>query len=232
VVHYNGAQWDLSSPGVGAGTMAAGSATWMALNTYSFFALGSTSGSSNPLPVLFDNVKAYPKDGGVKLEWSNLTERDLIKYIVERSANGRDFTGISETLPRSNQNDMAHYTDFDASPLQGANFYRIKVLEISGKVIFSKTLRVETGATKQSVTLYPNPVTGNQVTLALAGIKQGQYKVRVLTTTGQDVYQKTIVNQASGVTQTLELPSTVKPGVYTMLISGEGFLESKMFIVQ
>jgi hypothetical protein len=231
VVHYNGSQWDLSSPGGGTGTPAAGTVTWVGLNDYSLFALGSTSGSSNPLPVLFDNVKAYTKNDGVQIEWSNLTERDLTKYLVERSANGRDFYSISEYAPKSNQNDRADYTSFDAAPLQGANFYRIKVLEVNGKIIYSKTLRVETGVKQAGFTVYPNPVKGNQVTVALTGVKQGQYNVRMINATGQDVFNKAIVNQSTGVTQTLQLP-TVKPGVYTMLISGEAYQHSQLIIIQ
>lgn len=232
VVHYNGSQWDLSSPGGGTGTASAGTATWMSLNNFSLFALGSTSGSSNPLPVLFDNVKAFTKNGGVQIEWSNLTERDLNKYVIERSANGRDFSAVTEVTPKINTNDRADYIEFDASPLQGVNFYRIKVLEINGKIIFSKTLRVETSITKQGFTLYPNPVTGGQLTLALTGIRQGQYSVRVVNGTGQNVFSKTIVSQAAGITQTIQLPSAIKPGVYTILVNGDDYQQSQLFIVQ
>jgi hypothetical protein len=231
VVHYNGSQWDMSSPGGGTGTSGSGSVTWTGLNNYSLFALGSTSGSANPLPVLFDNVRAYTKNDGVQLEWSNLTERDLTKYLVERSANGRDFYSINEYDPKSNQNDRADYTSFDASPLQGANFYRIKVLEVNGKIIYSKTLRVETGSKQTAFTVYPNPVKGNQVTVALTGVQQGQYSVRMFNSTGQDVFSKVITNHSTGVTQTLQLP-TVKPGVYTMLINGQGYQQSQMIVIQ
>jgi hypothetical protein len=232
-VHYNGTSWNAASPTNGIGSPASGSVTWTNVSAFSPFALGTTaSGNSNPLPVLFDNVKAFEKSGGVQIEWSNLTERDLIEYVVQRSTNGKDYVDYSTIIPKSNHDDKADYTEFDATPAPGANFYRVRVLEIGGKLIYSKVLRVDIGGAKTGFSLYPNPVIGHQVTISLAGIKQGTYKVHVVTSTGVDVYQKNIITQAGGITQTLVLPSTLKPGVYTMLVNGDGYSQNNLFIVQ
>src|SRR6185503_14650210 len=63
------------------------------------FALGS-SATDNPLPVMFNDVKAFEQNRGVRIEWPNLTERDLVSYIVERSVNGVDFSTIAQQSPR------------------------------------------------------------------------------------------------------------------------------------
>jgi hypothetical protein len=232
-VHYNGTSWNTASLANGTGTAAAGSVTWTGVSVFSPFALGTTAtDNNNPLPVLFNDVRAFEKNGGIQIEWSNLTERDLIQYVVQRSVNGRDFIDYSSFAPKSNQNDKADYTEFDAAPSKGANFYRIRVLEQGGKYIYSKVLRVDIGGNKKGFSIYPNPVIGKQVNLILTGVKQGTYNVRVVTTTGQDVFQKSIMTQASGITQTLVLPSTLKPGIYNLLVSGEGYSQNQLFIVQ
>jgi hypothetical protein len=232
-VHYNGTSWNTASLATGTGTAAVGSVTWTGVSVFSPFALGTTaSGNNNPLPVMFDNVRAFEKSGGIQIEWSNLTERDLIEYVVERSVNGRDYFDYSSFAPKNNQNDKADYTEFDAAPSKGANFYRIRVLAQGGKYIYSKVLRVDIGGSRKGFSIYPNPVIGKQVNLSLTGVKQGTYNVRVVTTTGQDVFQKSIMTQASGITQTLVLPSTLKPGIYNLLVSGEGYSQNQLFIVQ
>lgn len=232
-VHYNGTSWNTASPSNGTGSAATGSVTWTGVTVFSPFALGTTAtGNANPLPVLFDNVRAYERSGGIEIGWSNLTERDLIEYVVERSTNGRDYIDYISVTPKSNLNEKADYSQFDATPASGANFYRIRCLEISGKMIYSKVLRVDMGATKKGFSLYPNPVIGKALTLTLTGVNQGAYNVRVVTTTGQDVFHKTIQTQASGITQSLQLPSSMKPGVYTMVITGEGYSQNQLFIVQ
>jgi hypothetical protein len=233
VAHHNGANWINEGQSAATGDAVNGGTITSAnfVGTFSPFVLGTTDASLNPLPVLFADVKAYEKNNGVQIEWSNLTERDLVNYVVERSANGQSFTGISEQLPRSNQNDKESYTSFDASPLAGANFYRIKVQEISGKIIYSKILKVTIGVAAKGFTLYPNPVKGNQVTVGI-NAKQGQYTLTVMSTGGQKVFIQKIIHQGGNMSQAIELPATVKPGAYNMTISGDNYREAKMFIVQ
>ncbi len=199
---------------------------------FSPFTLASSTAAANPLPVLFANEKAYEKDNGIQLEWSNMTETDVASYTVEHSGNGREFTSIEQKLPVSNQNTRADYSAFDGTPSAGVNYYRIKAEETSGKIVYSKILVVNRGNTARGLNLYPNPVIGNRVTITLSNIEQGQYNLRVISNVGQDVYKQVIQNQSSLTTQTLDLPLSVKPGVYTMLITGDNYRESKIFIVQ
>ena len=233
VAHLTGGVWVNEGRQGSTGTNTAGTITsGNTISTFSPFALASSSSATNPLPVLFANIKAYEKNNGVQIEWSNLTEKDVAEYTIERSANGSEFTAISQQLPISNQNDKANYSAFDASPIAGINYYRIKAEETTGKIVYSKVLSINLGITNNRLRLYPNPVTGNQVTVSLSNLKRGHYNLRVINTGGQDVLKQTITTQGSSLTQALELPSSVKPGVYNMVITGEGYRESKMFIVQ
>ena len=161
-----------------------------------------------------------------------MTEKDVANYAVERSANGADFSAISQQLPASNQNDRVDYSAFDANPLQAMNYYRIKATETTGKIVYSKILSVSIGSASQSLRLYPNPVKGNQVTISMSNIKRGQYSLRVINTIGQDIFRQTINNQSSNMTQTLDLPASIKAGVYNMVITGSDYRETKTFIVQ
>jgi hypothetical protein len=180
---------------------------------------------------MFADVKAFQKNSGVQIDWSNLTERDLIGYIVERSANGQTFTAINQQSPRSNANDKESYSAYDATPLAGVNYYRVKVLEVSGKIIYSKVLKVDLSGKQAGISVYPNPVIGNQVSVSI-NVKQGQYTVKVLNGAGQQVYSQRLIHQGGSITQTVELPSSVKPGIYNVMVTGDNYRESKMFIVQ
>jgi len=233
VAHLVAGTWNNEGRSSSTGGSTAGTVTSQnAVATFSPFTLGSISFLDNPLPVLFANVKAYEKNNGVQIEWSNMTEKDVANYAVERSSNGADFSVISQQLPTSNQNDKADYIAFDANPLQGANYYRIKATETTGKIVYSKILSVNLGSASQSLRLYPNPVKGNQVTISMSNVKRGQYTLRVINNAGQDIFRQTINNQSRSLTQTLDLPSTIKAGVYNMVITGSDYRETKTFIVQ
>lgn len=233
VAHLVGSTWVNEGRSSSTGDNVAGTVTSQnAVATFSPFALASSTILENPLPVLFANVKAYEKNNGVQIDWSNLTEKDVANYAVERSSNGTDFSSISQQSPTSNQNDKVDYSAFDANPVQGMNYYRVKATETTGKTVYSKILSVSMGGTSQSLRLYPNPVKGNQVTISMSNVKRGQYTLRVINTAGQDIFRQSINNQSSSLTQTLDLPSTIKAGVYNLVITGGDYRETKTFIVQ
>src|SRR5688572_25568760 len=152
--------------------------------TDKYYALGIISSAKDPLPVFYDNVLAYEKNGGVNIEWSNLTERDIATYFVERSVNGSDYMIISQHLPKSNRDDKASYTSFDPNPVPGANYYRIKTIEKSTKIIFSRIIKVETDTPNDAFSVYPNPVKGRQLILGLSGTKEGEYYLQVINAAG------------------------------------------------
>ena len=135
-------------------------------------------------------------------------------------------------MPASNQNDKADYDAFDATPIAGINNYRIKEEETTGKIVYSKILSVDMDNVTSGLRLYPNPVSGNQVTISLSNVKRGQYSLRVINTAGQDVFKQTINSLSSMMIQTLDLPLSVKPGIYNMVVTGNDYRYNKMFIVQ
>ncbi len=197
-----------------------------------YFTLGNISTASDPLPVMFDQVTAYEKNDGVIIEWSNLTEREIATYFVERSTNGLDYTILSQQLPKSNRDDKANYIDYDTDPEPGINFYRIKVIEKNTKIIFSKVLRIERGKLKPDFNLYPNPLTNSQFILELSGIKPGKYNLSLFNAMGQAAYQSSLVNNGNSITRTFQLPASVNAGIYNLIITGSDYRQSKILIVQ
>jgi len=228
VAHHNGATWENlgAAPGATGTNMTAATPS-----TFSPFTIGTSDAGLNGLPVSFTDVKAFEKGAGVQIDWTNATESDMSAYVIERSGNGIDFTAIGQTTPRSNQFDRVSYTYIDAAPLAGTNFYRIKAVELTGKNVFSKSLRVDIGRSPKGISLYPNPVRGSEITIGFSALK-GQYSLNVLNTAGQVVYRQQLNHAGGTVAQTVSLPATLKAGVYNVLISGDNFKETKMFVIQ
>ncbi|RYE50032.1 MAG: T9SS type A sorting domain-containing protein, partial [Sphingobacteriales bacterium] len=198
-----------------------------------YYALGHITTANDPLPVLYDDVVAYEKNDGVNVEWSNLTERDIAIYYVERSFNGMDYTIIGQYLPESNRDDKASYLHFDNEKTRSEVFYRIKAIGKNTKIIFSKVMRIDAHLVdRKNLNLYPNPVTHHQFALSLANLKEGSYPFRITTITGQEIYNNVLVNQGSFTTKTFKLPASIKAGIYSLTITGSDYYENRMFIVQ
>jgi len=201
----------------------------LGLSNFSPFGLSSIDG---PLPVKFGNVKAYQQGNGIKVDWSNLTESGVVNYTIERSANGQLFTPLGTVNPTANNSNRADYSYFDAAPLTGINFYRIQSLEVDGKKLFSTIVRVSTKAGQTDITIYPNPVSGNRVSFQATALPKGQYMVRVTNAAGQQVMSKSLLHTGGSVTEVLELPATIKTGMYNILLSGADIKLTKTFIIR
>lgn len=218
---------------VAGSTATTGNITKTGVARFTSFALATipTAGAGNPLPVVFANVKAYSKGTGVQLDWSNMTETDVLNYVVERSSNGVDFTAVASVIAKQNDGGKADYGFYDATPA-AVNYYRIQSLEGNNSKKYSVIVKVDTKATKADVVLYPNPVTGNTLSLQATALDKGQYTVRVMSVNGQQVYTKSMTHAGGAVTSSIELPSTVKPGMYTLQIAGGSTVINKSFIVR
>ena len=234
VAAHFGTSWDTYGGMFDAGSTAgSGSLTWNGVTTFSPFSLGSTDPSTNPLPVKLVNIKAYRSGDRNKIEWTNLTEADVVAYEVERSGNGIEFSSIGRQLPVSNGNDQEDYSLLDYTPLNGANFYRIRVLEQNGRISFSKIVKVEIGTIISSgFNIYPNPVLDKQVSVNINGWEKGQYTLRVFNSTGQQVFGRTINHPGGSMTEIIQLPSSIGQGYYSMQISNEKNRSSRSFIIQ
>jgi hypothetical protein len=79
-------------------------------------------------------------------------------------------------------------------------------------------------------TLYPNPIIGDECTISLAAVRKGTYTLEVINNAGLRIHQSMLNNQANGVTQELNLPAGMMPGIYIARITGEDYTSSQLFI--
>jgi hypothetical protein len=231
--HFNGTSWNaFGRSGGTTGTISSGSVTWNSVSNFSPFALGSTSGLTNPLPVSLTNEKAYVYNNSIKVEWTNRTEKEIDNYIIERSANGSNFSPLTSIAPVKNNDDRADYAISDNNPLPGTSYYRVAARETNGKITFSSILRVETGMAARGFTIYPNPVTGNQFNLGLGNIKPGNYNLSIYNASGAELFRQVIISRGAGGTESVRLSPAVTPGIYTLLLTGNGYRQAEKIIVR
>ncbi|HMU47756.1 MAG TPA: T9SS type A sorting domain-containing protein [Chitinophagaceae bacterium] len=184
------------------------------------------------LPVKFYDVKAYPQGTGIRVDWSNLTELDVNNYTVERSADGQLFTALSAVSASKNNGSRADYSYFDATPLSGVSFYRIRSNEFDGGQLYSIIVRVNTKGGNTDITIYPNPVTGGLLSLQATELAKGDYTIRVFNASGQQVFQQRFAHNGGFVTQSVQLPASAQSGMYNLQLTGAELKLSKTFIVR
>jgi hypothetical protein len=176
--------------------------------------------NASALPVNFSAAKAYSKEKGIQVDWSIATESNIRHYAVERSANGRDFSSVGIVESKGNSSTTASYTWFDAVPFNGANYYRVRALDIDGSSKYTSIMQVNISKGKTDVVIAPNPVRNNQLNVLFSDLEKGTYTLKVFNNSGQVVFTTQVTTHGGSLSQSLTLPSSVRAGIYNLQVSG------------
>ena len=175
------------------------------------------------LPVGVNSVRAFERNSGVQVEWKNSSESNMDHYEVERSAEGLRFTKIATVAATSNNSSAASYNFFDATPISGDNYYRIKAVGRSGEEKYSAIVKLAFGKPGTFVTVYPNPVKDSRFTVQLNNLPKGEYRLAISNAAGQQVYSQVIINQNNSVSETIDLKQQkLVTGIYTLTVTATG----------
>jgi hypothetical protein len=186
--------------------------------------------ANNSLPSTFLSVTAAQKNAGIEVSWNTANEVNMNSYEVEESADGINFT--KATSVAANNATTNNYTWFDATVINGDNFYRIKSVEKSGTAKYSNVVKVKLGGKGTEFTVYPNPVKGGIVSLQMSNVEKGIYTVKIFNNIGQEVASKTISHNGSSATQTIDLGKGIATGTYNMQITNGTTVITKTVIVE
>jgi hypothetical protein len=186
LVGWNGTQWiDLSGSGNASGNTENStlSGTIPAGITISALGIGSTS---TPLPVHFSAFDAYADNCNVQLNWSTAMEINNDYFTVERSLDGRAFTGIATVQSMGNSAEKQDYSYTDEHPKSGLNYYRVRQVDQDGKYTATSIRQAYVHCNgDDAIKVFPT-VSNNSVQVVLPSGYEGA-TVELLTTLGQVV---------------------------------------------
>lgn len=122
--------------------------------------IGADAVNPEVLPVVMLDLQAEVVMAGrrpqVQVEWSTASETNSDRFVVERSANGRDFLPIGSVPAAGWSLSRQEYGLLDEAPLSGPNYYRLRQVDLDGTFTHSHAVvalvRRGTGPM-----LWPNP---------------------------------------------------------------------------
>jgi hypothetical protein len=139
--------------------------------------------------------------------------------VIEKSADGNTNWGILTTVSAAgNSSTVKNYNAFDAQPLKGLNFYRIRQVDKDGNFKYSKTVSVKLNFNKTGVSVIANPF-HNALTIDFTSSTSQVISARLVDVTGKQVAaEKWSVN--SGTTRKdFSNVSGLQQGMYILTIS-------------
>jgi hypothetical protein len=189
--------------------------------TFTAFGVFAVADIGLALPVKFGAIKAYEKQNGIQLDWKVYSENKVRSYEIERSSDGRTYTSVGSLPALYNNTSDGDYGFFDANPLAGTSYYRIKNNDLDGKSAYSIVMRVNRNKTIKGLSLYPNPIVNGIVLLQGSDLGRGNYKINIFGANGQEIYKQQIIHNGGTISHTLELPPTISKGVYMFSVKDE-----------
>jgi expansin (peptidoglycan-binding protein) len=153
-------------------------------------------------------------------------------FEIERSQNGQQFTTAGMVNAEGNgKSGKTDYNWIDPSPLTGTSFYRVKEIDIDGESKYSSVVRIDIDQDNYKLNLFPNPVVNKKVSVQ-ANIEKGRYNIMVSNLDGKKIYDQVLDHNGGIISQSIQLPSTISPGIYLFTIRGNGVKILTQFVVK
>ncbi len=136
------------------------------------------------LPVELMDFKAIKKDETSLLSWKTASEENNDYFAIEHSLNGVDFREIGIIQGAGNSTEINTYQFIHTSPNNGSNYYRLRIVDFSGKAEYSSVEVLEFGHANLNISIRPN-VSKNNVTLISNIEFNSDVKIEVVNSAGQ-----------------------------------------------
>ena len=183
------------------------------------FTISGFSAPGITLPVKLSLFTGKVQGNTIGLQWTAATELNAAYYDIQRSANGSHFTSIG----RVNAGALGgQYLFTDASPLQGMNHYRLRMVDNDNSFEYSGIVVLTTGNTglQSKLSLYPNPAT-NAIWLAVQSPLVSQEVIQLFNAAGAMISSESLSLPVGSLNKQINIAS-LAPGTYFIRMATSG----------
>lgn len=218
VAHYNGSAWETKGSGNHNGNSVRSSGR---VSNFSPFTFGSLGGV-NPLPVELLSFTGENTENGNLLTWKTASETNNDYFVIEKSANGADWTVCGKVSGSGTVSNPVSYEFLDSKPFYGLNYYRLKQVDYNGKFEYFPAISVNNEKELQFAleAIYPNPTSG-AATAHFTATESGQVAVSIMNLQGQTLFMEKSVATAGNNRLNLDL-SQLERGIYLVALQVNG----------
>lgn len=167
------------------------------------------------LPVNFVSVSTRNDAANVAVNWKVAGEEQILRYEIERSANGTDFEKIGSTVADGS----SEYSWNDGSPLHRQAYYRIKAVEAAGVFKYSSVVRHSAVSQDQKLLIAPNPVRGSELQLRMSSAATGRYELKIIDASGRILVRQPIDYNGGNSAISIPLPAGMTSGLYMLMMT-------------
>ncbi len=191
------------------------------LTSFSSFFFGNAANTSLPVEML--SFTGHLENQGTLLNWATSNEVNSANFIIERSADGTNYSAIGTVAASGNTNTDHNYayTDNDASNQSvPVLYYRLKIVDIDGQFGYSNVIVINLATIAGKVTVFPNPL-ATEAKVTIAALADGKAHWKILDNAGRVVMQNSAQVRKGNNNVTINL-SKLSAGIYYLSVNGGG----------
>jgi uncharacterized repeat protein (TIGR03803 family) len=200
------------------------------ISAFSSFYLANKTFAVLPLELSEFNARLLNTNG--ELSWKTENEINTLSFDIERSIDGISFISTGNVIATKTSGvHFYNYTDKKITSLGvPLLYYRLKQKDNNGRFTYSRIITLLINGGKETVTIYPNPVT-DEVAFIIRINQAEKIEARITDNSGRVVKRQEWKLQAGSSTLSLDVTGLAK-GIYTLEIKGERTHERKQFLKQ
>lgn len=182
----------------------------------------------NTLPIVLNAFNATLQHENVTLDWSTQQEQNSSHFVIERSINGIEFADIGRVNAAGTSNSLRNYQFVDKPFLTGTLYYRIKEVDVDGKLLFSPIRIVYFSKLASSFSVFANPA-NNKLRLNINSSTAQQCLIQVSEISGRLLFsEKKLVAAGNGLYE-INI-GNLSSGTYLISVKSGNIFESKKFV--
>lgn len=225
LLNYNGTTW------VAGATPICNNSNNTASDSFATFTQFAVSKINGLLPVTKIDLQLSKQNNDVNVIWKTVGEKNTKSFVVEKSANGVDFTTINTIAATGNSIIENIYSIVDRNVNTEVVYYRIKMIDINGNSNYSKVATIKMNG-KNSFEVLINPVMNKELKVQLNNLPKGSYAIEILNSLGQKLQQTQLTLNSNTVSQTVHLNSEIISGLYFIRLIGMNINQTNTVIVR
>lgn len=186
-----------------------------------------------PLPVELTSFTGKVNEKSLAaLYWATASERNTAYFALERSTDGTTFIEAGRVAAAGASSQTRTYQWFDPRYLTHLTYYRLRQVDNDGVVVYSSIITLApTSFITRLIEVYPNPSTGQAISLLLQGYNGEAFTLRLSDALGRSILAQALTPATDHYVIPLVLPQSLAAGTYVLTLAGSTSPIQKRIVV-
>lgn len=188
-----------------------------ASNSDNYISVGSVDYLNASLPVELLSFTAVSTGEIVVLDWKTASEINNDYFVIEKSMDGITWDFVLQIPGAGNSDTQLSYNHIDYTGCEGHCYYRLTQVDYDGVQKKYKAVVINNNKNIYDISVTPNPIQ-TEAHVNCQFPKDGTYTFRIISSTGQSVYEAKVIGAKGSNTFTCKTDQYL-PGIYYYTIT-------------